>query len=228
MDDNNTLQQLERTTESGGASWETAVPPARLWRVQFDRQFTNSTVERLLKQTIALVAEIEAVTPWRDQRGSDDRLNGAVLKLLDGSRRWEPDRVDLSGFLFGVIRSDVANEIDGRKKRQEYSLENEALDLDDLERETSEAMAEERVAKSEVPREIWWSRLMMSLRLLAHDDLRVLAILSAYEEGKCDRRAVIQHTGMSAKQHDAAHRRLLQLSQQIDDQLRELVQAAIA
>src|SRR5688500_18039325 len=101
MDDNNTPQQLERTTEAGGV-WDSTASPNRSWRVQFDRQFTNAAVERVLKQTIGLIAEVEAVTPWRDQLGADDRLNGAVLKLLDGSRRWEPDRVDLACFLFGV------------------------------------------------------------------------------------------------------------------------------
>ncbi len=225
MEDNNTFQQLERT-ESGG-TWETTATSPKQWRAQFDRQFTNATVERVLKQTIALIAEVEAVTPWRDQLGPDDRINAAVLKLLEGSRRWDPERVELAWFLIGVITSDVSHELERLTKHKQLSLDNDGLDLDGLEQETSEAIEDERSAKCEVPREVWWSQFMLSMRLLASDDLRVLAILSAYEEGKCERRAVIQHTGLSAKQHDAAYRRLQVLAEQIDDQLRELVHAAI-
>ncbi|MBA3404143.1 MAG: hypothetical protein H0U13_05545, partial [Gemmatimonadaceae bacterium] len=49
--------------------------PEQLWRTQFDKQVTNEMMERVLKQTIALVRRVERKTPWRDQQSQDDRMH---------------------------------------------------------------------------------------------------------------------------------------------------------
>jgi hypothetical protein len=82
--------------------------PNMLRRTDFDKQLTQDVMERVVKQTLQLVAHIERRTPWRDQLGADDRLHTAILKTLDGSRVWDPDRVNLGGHLFGIVHSDIA------------------------------------------------------------------------------------------------------------------------
>jgi hypothetical protein len=71
-----------------------------------------------------------------------------------------------------------------------------------LEAETSDALADERLAKNEVPKAAWWSEVMSALRAVVDpDDTGVLGILDAYEHGKYTRREVMAHTGLSSKQY---------------------------
>jgi hypothetical protein len=46
-------------------------------RTDFDKQLTQSVMERVVNQTDQLIAEMERRTPWRDQVGADDRLHTA-------------------------------------------------------------------------------------------------------------------------------------------------------
>ena len=81
-----------------------------LRRTEFDKQLTQGVMERVLKQTIQLIAEVERKTPWRDQVGPDDRLHTAILKTLEGSRRWDPERV-------GSWRSAVRDHLERHRRR---------------------------------------------------------------------------------------------------------------
>jgi hypothetical protein len=90
-----------------------------LWRTQFDKQVTNKIMERVLKQTIALVRRVERKTPWRDQQTEDDRLHTAIAKTLAGTLRWDPVRVDLERHLLGAIPIRRVRRSDSSRKRSE-------------------------------------------------------------------------------------------------------------
>lgn len=202
--------------------------PERLWRTQFNTQLTNDMMERVLKQAIALTRDLERKTPWRDQLGPDDRLNNVILKMLDGRRKWDPERVDLERFLLWAIAGDITHEIEHGSKFRHESLDDDDLNQDDLERETSESLADDRVVKAEVPKELWWSKFVDQMRAYAKGDVAVLAIVDAYDAGKFERRDIIEHTGLTKKQYHAAYQRLLRAAQKIDADVLEMIMQAIA
>ena len=202
--------------------------PEQLWRTQFDKQVTTKMMERVLKQTIALVRRVERKTPWRDQQSEDDRLHTAITKTLAGKLRWDPAQVDLERHLLGAIAGDISHEIEHAKKFRHTSLDEERMDAEDLERETSDALAGTRETKTEVPKRVWWSAAMDEFRKHAAGDVFVLAIIDAYDHEKFTRREVMQHTGMSASQYHAAYQRLMRAAQKIDEDVRGLIIQAIA
>ncbi len=201
--------------------------PEQLWRTQFDKQVTNGMMERVLKQTIALVRRVERKTPWRDQQTEDDRLHTAIAKTLAGTLRWDPVRVDLERHLLGAIAGDISHEIEHAKNFRHTSLD-ERTDAEDLEHETSNALAGARETKCEVPKRVWWSAAMHEFRKHADGDAGVLAIIDAYDHEKFTRRAVMEHTGMNARQYHAAYQRLMRAAQKIDEDVRGLIIQAIA
>lgn len=202
--------------------------PEQLWRTQFDKQVTREMMERVLKQTIALVRRVERKTPWRDQQTQDDRLHTAIAKTLAGTLRWDPVRVDLERHLLGAIAGDISHEIEHALNFPQVSLDAEHANADQLERETSEAVAGVRETKREVPKQAWWSAAMDEFRKHADGDAGVLAIVDAYGHDKLTRRAVMEHTGMSARQYHAAYQRLMRAAQKIDEDVRDLIIQAIA
>ena len=202
--------------------------PEQLWRTQFDKQVTNKMMERVLKQTIALVRRVERKTPWRDQQTEDDRLHTAIAKTLAGTLRWDPTRVDLERHLIGAIAGDISHEIEHAVNFPHTSLDEERTDAEDLEREASNALAGTRETKHEVPKRVWWSAAMDEFRKHAGDDAGVLAIIDAYDHEKFTRRAVMEHTGMTARQYHAAYQRLMRAAQKIDEDVRALIIQAIA
>src|SRR4029078_12939736 len=127
---------------------------------------TQQVMERVIKQTIALVCEIERKTPWRDQLGPDDRLHTAILKTLDGTRRWYPDRVNLGGHLFGVVSSDISSELKHAGKFRHVSVQDDAHDLEALRDEVEDTLARTSPANDEVPCSAPWSIAIDALRTL--------------------------------------------------------------
>ena len=202
--------------------------PQQLWRTQFDKQLTNDMMERVLKQTIALVRKVERRTPWRDAQTPDDRLHTAIVKTLDGTKRWDPTRVDLERHFLGAIASDVSHELERAVKFRHVALDAENQNVEELEHETSEALRGAREGKDEVPKEAWWSIAMAEFRRHAPDDTGVLAIIEAYGHDKLTRRDVMAHAGMSSRQYHAAYQRLVRIAQNIDDDIRDLIMQAIA
>ena len=117
------------------AKTDSPQPPTNiLRRTEFDRQLTQSVMERVLKQSIQLIAEVERKTPWRDQVGPDDRLHTAILKRHSKDRgAGIQDRVDLGGQLFGIVSSDIDKELRRSVKAPHLSLEdNEHQNLEAL------------------------------------------------------------------------------------------------
>jgi hypothetical protein len=200
-----------------------------LRRTEFDKQLTQAVMERVLKQTIQLIAEVERKTPWRDQVGPDDRLNTAILKTLEGSRQWDPDRVDLAGQLVGIISSDIECELRRSKKVAHLSLEDdEHQDLEALQRETEDALAGNAPTSDEAPMAPVWTLAMNALREAARGERDVLRILDAYDQGAFTKRAVMRAARMRASKYDAAFARLVELTATIDGEICEIIFQAIA
>jgi hypothetical protein len=202
--------------------------PERLWRTEFDKQLTDDMMERVIKQSMVLARKVERRTPWRDRQTADDRLHGAIVKILDGTLKWQPERVDLERFLLGAVAGEISHEVEHAQRFLHVSLDDDARNQELLEAETSDAIAEERVVKNEVPMRAWWSDVIGAIRKHARGDLYVLAILGGYDDGKLTRREVLACTGMTSKQYHAAYQRLMRAAQKVDADVRELIAQAIA
>ncbi len=116
--------------------------------------------------------------------GPDDRLPyTAILKTLEGSRRWDPDRVDLGGQLFGIVSSDI----DKEPRRSVYASLPRALKIpSDMQpskrwrRETEHALGRSALPSDEAPMASVWTLAMTALREVANDERDVLRILDVY------------------------------------------------
>jgi hypothetical protein len=206
----------------------TTTSPQQLWRTQFNRQLTDEMMERVLKQTIALVAKVQRRTPWRDPQTPDDRLHTAIVKTLDGTLKWDPTRVDLERHFLGAIAGEISHELEHAQKFRRVSLDDERDDSEELERDASDALSGQRESKQEVPKHVWWSAVMDEFRKHSNGDAGVLAIVDAYGNDKLTRREIIEFTGMSSRKYHAAYQRLMRTAQKIDDGVRGLIMQAIA
>jgi hypothetical protein len=209
---------------------DSSQPPTNiLRRTDFDKQLTQAVMERVVKQTIALVAEVERKTPWRDHEGPDDRLHTAILKTLDGSRRWDPARVELGGHLFGIVSSQISHELDRGVKLKHLSLEDdEHQNLEALQHETEDALARSTPATDEAPISPVWTLAMQALREVASGERDVLAILDAYDQGAFTKRDVMRVAKLKRKACDAAYARLVELAMEVDEETRDIILQAIA
>ena len=204
-------------------------PSQILRRTEFDTQLTQALMERVVKQTIRLVATIERKTPWRDQLGPDDRLNTAILKTLEGTRQWDPARVELGGHLFGIVASDISHELERGASFEHVSLEDdEHQDLEALQHETEDALARSAPESEEIPTAPMWTLAMTALRDAARGEPNVLQILDAYDQGAFTRRDVMRVAKLRARAYDGAYARLVELAQTIDEDTRNLISQAIA
>jgi hypothetical protein len=202
--------------------------PERLWRTRFDTQMTKELSVRLIKQTIVLARRIERATPWRDRRGATERLNSAIEKTLSRERVWDPDRVDLAGFLYGVISNELSHEVEHAIAFPHASRDDRKVDRDELERDMSDALDQTRESKAEVPKEAWWCEVMSKLRELVADDEGALLILHAYEHDHVDRRDVLAFTKMTSRRYHAAYKRLVRVAQNVDADTMALVTWAMS
>jgi hypothetical protein len=204
-----------------------------LRRTDFDTQLTQQVMERVLKQTIALVADLERKTPWRDQLGPDDRLHTAIVKTLDGTRKWDPDRVNLGGHLFGVVSSDITSELKHSERYRHLSWEDdEHQDLDALREEAEVTLARDAEPANNVgpPVELRpaWALALYALKQAANDEREVLAIIEAYRFGAFTKREVMGLAKLKSRAYDRAYARLIDLADTIDEGQRDFILRAIA
>jgi hypothetical protein len=200
--------------------------PQTLWRTQFDKQLTDSLAARVLNQAALLIRHVERDTPWRDQLGPDDRLNNILMKLLDGRLTWDPDRVNLEGFLLWAISREITHELRHAANFRHVSIDDEARNQERLDEDASEALAAQRESKREVPVEPCWSLFLREMKKYAGGDLGVLAIVDAYAKRATTRAEVMKLTGMSKAAYHAAYQRMMRVTKKLDaDTLETLVHA---
>lgn len=198
-----------------------------LRRTDFDKQLTQEVMERVVKQTIALIADVEKKTPWRDQLGPEDRLHTAIVKTLEGTRKWDPDRVDLGGHLFGVVRSDITHELEHRNKFKHVSWEGSKRSVREALREETElTLARDTEMVPELRPA--WELAMSALRDAANDEPDVIALLGAYLDGVFTKREVMKHSKLKSRAYDRAYARLIELADTINDDHRDFILRAIA
>ena len=212
---------------------ETATDAAQqLCRTEFDKQYTKDMLRELSKRTIALTKRYERHTPRRSTDTSQDRIHTAVMKFFDGSRTWDPSRVDLCGFLLGVIASDLSSEMRRSKMAPLVPIDDRDLPREDD--YTGEPCGESGASlESGYPLvsasvDEAWSVAMSYLRKRAGTDARALALLGAWEEGVYQKREVMMLLRWSAATYKDAYQRLVKLANDAEDSVREAIAGAFA
>lgn len=207
MKDTNTAQQLCRTA--------------------FDEQFTDKMLAELGTAVEKAITKLEAKTQWRDQRGIDDRIDTAVMKLLDGTRKWEPSRCPLIAFLYQTVRSDVSAEIEHLANFPEAPLDDEHAQLTPVEAATIKTLETSRET-SHAAAASYFSIVLADLRELAGNDKEVLKLLALHDEGIFDRSEIMARAKWSGRRYGTVYQRMIRLAQQLDDELRDSALDALA
>ena len=206
-----------------------------LWRTAFDEQYTRDMLRELVKQTTALTKRYERYTPRKSTDSAEDRVHTAMMKLFDGSRTWDPTRVDLSGFLLGVVASDLTSELRRARQVPHVSLDDRKPKCKDdyTGEQCDESRADSRASIENgytVPiapdaKDASWFIAMTNLRkqAAAAGDARVLALLGAYDEGVFQKRDVIALLNWTSATYKRVYERLLVLADEMDPSVREAI-----
>jgi DNA-directed RNA polymerase specialized sigma24 family protein len=200
-----------------------------LWRTDYEKQFTKDMLTDLIKRVISTVKRYGR---YAQQSGDtpEDRINSAIAKLWGGTRIWEPERVDLCGFLHGIVTSDLSRQIARAKKASFVSYDVPPSQLEDD--YTGEAFDDSggRVAGATEESPLVcesvdeaWSIAMTHLRERAATDRGVLALLDAYDDGIYLKREVLAHLNWTASTYKRAYARLVMLADGCDPWIRESI-----
>jgi hypothetical protein len=206
----------------------------QLWRNEFDRQYTREMLRDLVKRATALTKRYERYTPRRSTDTAEDRIHAAVMKLLDGARIWNPDNVDLCGFLLGVIASDLTSELRRAKLAPQISFDDRRANEDDYTGEPCEGAEVRASVENGIPvplvtdsPDAAWAFAMTDLHRRAGTDARVLALLGAYEEGVYQKRNVMALLMWTSRTYRETYQRLLALAADADPNVREAISHAL-
>lgn len=104
---------------------------------------------------------------WDIVRYAEDLVQKVIADLLDGTLSWDPDKIQLTHHLRRAIRSQVRHHREHVRRFRLESLEDLVADIDDEQTEKRERAHEAADA----------------LHRLAADDLDVLIIVDAIEQG---------------------------------------------
>lgn len=202
----------------------------KLWRTDFDDQWKPDMIRDLIKAATSLTKRYERYTPRRSTDTSEDRVHAALVKLFAGTRTWNPKRVNLFGFVLGVVASDLTSELRRSKAAPIAALDASAAPREDdytgeVCEEPSRTSIESGIVVPFVAEnfdEAWWIAIA-DLRTRAGDDANVLALLGAYEEGAYQKRDVMKLLGWKSGTYKRAYARLVALADACDPAVREAI-----
>lgn len=213
----------------------------QLWRTEFDNQYTLEEIRALNKHAGELIKEYRGYG-LRSTYTAEDRINDALVKLFDGDRIWQPENVDLHGFLMGVVASDLSAELVRHRRAPMVSFDRPHTPRED--NYTGELIEHASKAAESTSVECGWAvpivcestdgawefalarlRDMASKKKKRYAD--VLKLLDAYDDGFLSKRAVMAHLGWKAYRYRVAVERLAELAEGIDPDVRAAIRDAL-
>lgn len=211
----------------------------QLWRTEFDKQYTPERIRALNKHTRELIKEYRGFG-LRSSDTAEDRIYTALVKLFDGSRIWEPNNVDLHGFLIGVVASDLSAELRRHKCAPMVSFDRSYSPREDdytgevIDSSGGASMSMEAGWKVQIVAESKdeaWEFALAHLRVEASKKKKyadVLALLDAFEDGVLMKHAVMTRLGWTAYRYRIAYERLVELANTTEPDVREAIREALA
>lgn len=215
--------------------------PQQLWRTEFDNQYTLEAIRALNKHAAELIKEYRGYG-LRSTQTAEDRISDALVKLFAEDRIWQPENVDLHGFLIGVIASDLSAELTRHRLAPMVSFDRPHVPReDDYTGEVIEYAS--RAAESASVESGWavpivcestdgaWEFALTILRDMAAKKKRryadVLKLLDAYDDGFLTKRAVMAHLGWKPYRYRVAVERLAELADNTDPDVRAAIRNAL-
>jgi hypothetical protein len=199
-----------------------------LWRTEYEKQYTKEMLTDLVKRVISTVKRFGRYA--RESTDTpEDRINTAIAKLWAGSRIWDPSRVDLCGFLVGVVTSDLSRQVHRASKapllpldapsalrEDDYTGESESDDETGVDPSGDAPFMSDSIDEA-------WSIAMTHLRERAAIERGVLALLDAYDDGVYLKREVMAHLNWTGNTYKRAYTRLVMLADACDPWVRESI-----
>ncbi len=196
-----------------GVTTEAWTPPAG-WRAEFEKQATRDMMERVTRYARRRVKMIERVGRKIDPLYARELVQDALGDTLEGRRTWDPERTTLLAHLMGVVHSRSGHAMVRAATLRHRSIDDSADD-NSVDGRPIEAEASHTLARhASVPEELIVAHARSSadaLRRSCAGDATMCQLLDAFEQGKVERRDVMEFTGMSAKTYDNARHRLFRL-----------------
>lgn len=209
----------------------------QLWRTAYDEQHTPEMMHRLFRHVKGLIRYYRRYG-LRSTDSVEDRIHDALTKLFAGSRTWDPARVDLFGFLAGVVTSDLSAEMERGTIARIVSLDRRVASREDdytghVVEEASTAYAEKLITSNcPVPiacesKDAAWELALAHLRERSSAEADVLKLLDTYDEGIVEKRDVMKHLRWTAYKYRRAYERLVKLANHADPDVREAIRAGL-
>lgn len=211
--------------------------PQQLWRTAYDEQHTPEMMHRLFRHVKGLI-KFYRRAGLRSTDTAEDRVHDALTKLFAESRTWDPSRVDLFGFLVGVVTSDLSAELERFKIAPMVSYDRPFASREDdytgeVVEEAANAYAARLIAGGSPvalaceSTHSAWELALAHLRDRAASDDDVLAMIDSYDLGSIGKRDVMKRLGWSAYRYRRAYERLVRLASGADPDVREAIRAAL-
>lgn len=195
-----------------------AFSPSGDWLLSFDAQYRAPELRGRLARFARRRAGIVASTGYPvDDYFVEELVQDVVADTLAGVLEWDHAEVSLEKHVMDAIKS---------RTRHLYvhntTFKHERLDdLNGRGRAEHERVLSEQ-ADEVAEREAAWLHASETLRALgeATDDIEVLQLVDAFENGICRQADVLEHTGLTREQFRAARKRMRTLVEQLPRALR--------
>jgi hypothetical protein len=181
----------------------TSLSPAA--RLVFDKALTRQLLGKLV--AFAKPHQTKLAKAGMAWLSADDLVQTAIVKTLDGTRKWDHEKTALADHLKDVIDSRVSIELKHARKFPELHIEAEE-DRDAMEAEVARAMAQLHSSANAMRA---WKQAAAALENAAQRDVGVRRVLEAYAAGARTRREVMALSKMTKLGYAAAYARLKRL-----------------
>ena len=182
------------------------------WLDIYLAQRTPELVEAAIKFATGQARRV-GVVRHVDDAYVDDLVEDVLDDTLTGKLTWDPERVALKKHVFDAIQSRA-------RHAYHHALKFKPVRLDSpgVMRAAEAALHDEREHARAVSRVT--AAVLDALRELADDDHEVCLILGALSQLVTKRFDILKHTKLTAKQYDAARKRMRRLTEQLPANLR--------
>jgi hypothetical protein len=196
-----------------GAEGKPPFVPTEEWIEAFERQLDDSLYDaawRYAGRRAAFVGRVRKI----DEGYAQGLVADIIEDTLAGVISWDPERVELRKFVLDAIKSRTRHDYLRARRQRHFSLDDGGMAALDrvaaLEHETEPEKAERLQAVDAT---------IAAVRTAAADAPDVLRLLDAYENGAETRAEVLQMTGLTKLQYDAARKRLDRILEDLPAQL---------
>lgn len=210
----NTLQQLERNSNTPTTGSATDAGPSLEWIAAFKAQATQDMMDDVASYVAKRATWIRAQQGAAADQVITAMVADALGDTFTGVVAWDPLRCPLALHLKTVIRSRLSHELE---RAEDYPQ----LDVEDApEHEVNEALVKAGKASPTKKLGRYVKEFTDRLRAAAEDDPTVLKLIELHLQDITERRQICHMLGMKPGDYHNAFRRLKRLAEKLPEELR--------